>query len=330
LRTQHAFFLFLLAFLIFGCDRIEHDEFSATLGGYDAWVTSNDDQDLDLARFETATEATGVLWGNLKPHESGFLAGLNDSEAGEVIHLSNEGAFVKSLFEYSDQCYGAFDPTLQILWDVYDFDLGGRYVSDEELSDALELVDSSLIEITDESILRKDENARMGFGPTMQGALTDGYVIAFTESDYSYSRIHVDHSLYYSTLNETDWDYEFKYPLDAVGPDEIQLDFGTIRLIPGDYLAAMDNDENGFFAHGNFYHMVLSPVDGRPVDGIKCAIVVSRESCLQASVFSYALMVMGVDRGMEFLDEMEGVEGLMLTDDDEILVSGGLADRFWR
>ena len=76
--------------------------------------------------------------------------------------------------------------------------------------------------------------------------------------------------------------------------------------------------------------MVLNPVTGKPVTKVRAAVVISDESALEAAVFTYAVMVMGVERGLEFLDETEGIMGIILSRDREVFVSGEMADRFWR
>ena len=126
-----------------------------------------------------------------------------------------------------------------------------------------------------------------------------------------------------------EYTYDVKYPLGEVDESVPQLTIGHIKLRPGDYLAALDDSEGAFFAHGEVYHMVLDPRTGKPERSVRAAVVVSRDSCLQASIYAYGIMVMGLDRGMEFLDETDGVEGLILTEDHELHASGGLGDRFW-
>ncbi len=277
--------------------------------------------------IQDATDRVQAVVDSLKPHDGQILGTLNASDPGELIEMGEVSDILINCLAYTDQCFGAFDPTLQILWDVYDFDFGGRFVSDSELREALLFVDYKMLEIDDGSILRKGENIRMGFGPTIGGVIVDLLHDELNKEQLEWELIRVGHNVVSNTDDHT---FDFNYPLDKVTDDALQLNFGHIRLAPGEFLSAIDQDEKFFFARGNYYHQLLSPVDGRPVDELRAALVVSGESCLQASIFAYAVMIMGEERGIEFLDETEGVEGLVLTEDHDVIVSGGLGERFWR
>ncbi|MCX6647624.1 MAG: FAD:protein FMN transferase [bacterium] len=263
----------------------------------------------------------------LNPLDGDVLGDLNDSEVGELIPMGDVSVVLTECMKYTADCYGAFDATLQILWDVYDFKLGGRFVSDAELAEALPLVDYSKIEIDDGSILRMAENVRMGFGPTISGAVVDLVIDEMNSEGFEWDTIKVGDCEAVST--ETT--YDFYYPLNEASSDESDLSLmGHIRLSPGEFIAAIDDDELFFFSHGNYYHEVIEPIQGKPVEGVKAAVVVCSESGLQASIFAYAVMVMGEERGIEFLNETEGVEGLVLLEGGRIVVSGGLEDKYWR
>ena len=268
---------------------------------------------------------------SVDPQDGDVLGRLNESEVGELIPTGDIADTLGNLLDYSAQTYGAYDPTAQILWDVYDFDSGGRHVTASELEDTLEWVDYRQVEMEGDSILRKTEHTRIGFGPALPGAIADWTAELVRQSTDFPTLVSVDHvCTVIGRFRDNDPVWEFLYPLDPPSADSIQLSMGFIRLEPGECLAAVDDDEGLFFSRGNVYHMILSPVTGLPADEVRAAVVVTDESCLKASVFAYALMVMGVDRSMEFLDETDGVEGLILDQDHELHVSGGLGERFWR
>jgi len=285
----------------------------------------------DMQSLGISTESLVERIELVDPVEGDVLGRLNDSEVGELVPAGPVADTLSDLLSYSGQCFGAFDPTLQILWDVYDFELGGRRVRQGEVEDALTWVDYSLVEMDGDSILRKREHVRAGFGPTLPGAVVDWVAQMVERNELSGVSVAVNGSFnYLGERGNESHVYELRYPIDAESADVLQLTLGHLRLEPGEYLAALDDDEKRFIAGGEMQHMILDPISGRPVRSVRAALVVSKESCLQASVFAYAVMVMGPDRGLEFLDEMDGVEGLLVTEEHDVRVSGGLGDRFWR
>ncbi|HDS30267.1 MAG TPA: hypothetical protein ENN67_04400, partial [Firmicutes bacterium] len=245
------------------------------------------------------------------------IAKINNSDTGELVDAGDAFEEIRGLLGYSNECFGAFDPTLQILWDVYEFESGGRYVSDDELADALRWVNYRMIEIEGTSVIRKGDFTRIGFGPTISGLIVDSAISLLKNegasggvviSDYCYTALDDGHT------------YDFMYPLKKSGDEQLQMNYGHFKLEPGQFVAAFDDSLKGFFAHGKYFHMVLSPLDGRPVQSVRAVVVVSNESCLQATVFAYAVMVMGENRGIEFLNETDGVEGIILTADHDVIV----------
>ena len=263
----------------------------------------------------------------LDPMTGDVLGKLNQTEPGEIVPCGDTLDALDELLEDTRSCYGAFDPTLQILWDVYDFSAGGRWVDDTELADALQWVDYHQVEIDREGILRKNDTVRIGFGPTLPGAITDWMLGEI--SDGTNSGMLTVGQCIALWGDRTEYTLDFKYPLDSETPAP-QITVGHLKIQPGDFLAAIDDDEGYFFAHGQQFHMILSPITGRPEQWVRAAVVISRKSCLQASVYAYALMTMGPDRGREFLEESDNIEGLILTREHDVIASSGLADRFWR
>jgi len=267
----------------------------------------------------------------LDPVNGDVLGYLNTSEVGEMVPMGSVAPTLVKLLDYTSDCYGAYDPTLQILWDVYDFDMGGRNVSGAELADALRWVDFRQLEVAGDDILRKGENIRLGFGPAIEGAIVDWYFELLDTESIESLQVQAGQCLRFrGEVPEEDRTYEIMYPITVTDDGETQRSMGFIRLEEGDCLAAIDDGYGYFFKGGEIYHMVLNPVTGLPVRNARLVVVVTEDSCLQASVSAYAAMVMGRERGLEFLDEKEGVGGLIMGEDGELSVSGGLGERFWR
>jgi thiamine biosynthesis lipoprotein len=263
----------------------------------------------------------------LDPMNGSVLGKLNQSEVGEIVPSGDVTQTLEDTLSYTRNCKGAFDPTLQILWDVYDFASGGRYVSDAELADARRWIDYHMLEMDRGGVYRKGENTRMGLGPTLPGAIADWAVSELSSQGVMSGRLQVEQCL--ALWGTGEFTYDVKYPLKQ-DKDLTQLTVGHLKLKAGDHMAALDDIEGLFFAHGQSFQMILNPATGRPEETIREAVIVSNESCLQASVYAYAVMVMGLEKGMKFLDDTNGVAGLMMTEDHELHVSGKVGERFWR
>ena len=74
------------------------------------------------------------------------------------------------------------------------------------------------------------------------------------------------------------------------------------------------------------YHHIFDPFTGYPaVAGVIASTVVSH-SAIAADALSTAIMVMGAEEGLSMIEGIEGVEGLVITDDKKVYVTQGLTD----
>jgi len=74
------------------------------------------------------------------------------------------------------------------------------------------------------------------------------------------------------------------------------------------------------------YHHIFDPFTGYPaVAGVIASTVVSR-SAIVADALSTAMVVMGAKAGISLIEGIEGVEGLVITDDKKVYITQGLTD----
>ena len=75
----------------------------------------------------------------------------------------------------------------------------------------------------------------------------------------------------------------------------------------GDYI-------RGFTIEGKRFGHIIDARSGRPVANGCVQSTVVAANCLQAGVLSTTAFVLGVPRGIEFIQQCPGVEGLLVTD----------------
>ncbi len=72
-----------------------------------------------------------------------------------------------------------------------------------------------------------------------------------------------------------------------------------------------------------FYHHILDSVTGMPVDnGLLSVTIIAKES-MTADALSTACYVMGLDKGMEYIDGLEDIYAVFVTEDYEVYLSQG-------
>jgi FAD:protein FMN transferase len=96
---------------------------------------------------------------------------------------------------------------------------------------------------------------------------------------------------------------------------ELALSDGTFST-SGDY-------ERYFLKNGRRYHHILDPATGEPARGTRSVTIVSNRAVF-ADGLSTGVFVMGPDAGMNLIERLPEVEGVIVSDTGDIRVSTGL------
>jgi thiamine biosynthesis lipoprotein len=77
--------------------------------------------------------------------------------------------------------------------------------------------------------------------------------------------------------------------------------------------------------NGRIQHHLIDPRLGRPADGSVVSASVVAGRVFTAEVYAKAALILGIDRGLAFLESLPGVEGLMAPATGEILMTSGMS-----
>lgn len=90
---------------------------------------------------------------------------------------------------------------------------------------------------------------------------------------------------------------------------------------------ATSGDYERYYVHeGRRYHHIIDPRTGYPTRGLQSVTVVCRHAT-RADALSTALMVMGLEEGRPFVEQLTGVEAVFVTAAGEVVATKGLAGR---
>ena len=99
---------------------------------------------------------------------------------------------------------------------------------------------------------------------------------------------------------------------------ELDLSDGTFST-SGDY-------ERSFVRNGKRYHHILDPATGEPARGTRSVTIVSDRAVL-ADGLSTGVFILGPEPGMALIERLPGVEGVIVSDKNEVFISSGLRDK---
>ncbi|MCF0143305.1 MAG: FAD:protein FMN transferase, partial [Parasporobacterium sp.] len=82
--------------------------------------------------------------------------------------------------------------------------------------------------------------------------------------------------------------------------------------------------ERYFEENGTIYHHIVDPATGCPADTDLNGACIIGKNALQTDILSTAVFLMGADAGLEYIENIKGVECVLFDQDNNIILSSGL------
>ncbi len=218
---------------------------------------------------------------------------------------------------YSNLSDGAFDITVQPILDLYrsSFRDSNRPPSPEEIDSALDQVDYRRIVLNDDAItIGKDQKITLG-------ALAKGYAVDKAAS------ILEQNGIRHALINAGG-------DMRALG-NKYQNNAWRIALEnprdKGEYIAIFDISDKAIVTSGDYeryfdenmsFHHIIDPRTGYSAREL-ISVTILADRAFDADAISTTVFVLGKE-GMQLIESIDGVEGLIITNDKEILRSSGL------
>jgi len=238
--------------------------------------------------------------------------------SGEVLHV------IEQAISYSVLSNGAFDPTIAPLVDLWGFH-GQEYrlPDPEEIKETLKYINYLSVNIDRENseIFLPERNMALELGGIAKGYIVDSALEVMRRKGVTSAFINAggDIGLIGTRPDGSAWRIGVRHPVD---------ENKVIAVIPaaGGAVVTSGNYERTFEVDGVNYHHLLDPSSGYPANELSSATIVA-STALAADALSTAVFVMGPVKGMQLIEELPGVEGILITVDLQVLVSSGLADQ---
>jgi thiamine biosynthesis lipoprotein len=220
---------------------------------------------------------------------------------------------------------GKFDITFGALSDIwkFDHDRDERVPADEEIAARLPLVDyrGVTVDAAARSALVARRGMRVHLGGLGKGYAVDRAVAMIRARGLQDFMVQFGGDLYVSGHSgDGPWRLGINDPRGAPGDS-----FATIELTDATFSTSGDYER--YFVHGGTrFHHILDPDTGRPASGCRSVTIVTK-SAMFADGLSTGVFVLGPIAGMELIERLPDVEGVIVTADNDVRVSTGLRGR---
>jgi thiamine biosynthesis lipoprotein len=251
---------------------------------------------------------------------------LNAAAGHEPVRVSPDTiAVLQVARQVGDWTNGKFDITFGALAEVwkFDHDQDNRVPTPEEIHARLPRVDYSAVrvdEATGTAVLAR-EGVRVHLGGIGKGYAVDRVVAILRRRGVANFMIQSGGDMYASGLRGgRPWRAGIRDPR---GPADAV--FATLELTDATFSTSGDY-ERFFFKDGRRYHHLLDPDRGEPARGSRSVTIVTARAVL-ADALSTGVFVAGPDAGLALVERLPEVEGVIVTSENEVLVSSGLKDK---
>jgi thiamine biosynthesis lipoprotein len=220
---------------------------------------------------------------------------------------------------------GKFDVTFATLSDVwkFDHDQDNTIPPPAAIQERLRFVDyqSLSIDATRKTAFVARRGIRVHLGGIGKGYAVDRAVTIFKRRGLNDFMIRAGGDMYVAGhRGDRSWRLGIQDPRGPAEAIFAAIDLADAALsTSGDY-------ERFFIKDGRRFHHIIDPDRGEPAVGCRSVTIVANRSTT-ADALSTGAFVLGPAEGMALIERLPNAEGVIVTADNEVLVSSGLKDR---
>lgn len=327
--------LFLFCFCLTGCR------------GTETWGSTALSSDSEPGKFSAQIFAMNTvmdisLYGNDDSLLSDASALVNDLEGlfsatdknSEISRLNASGTLnlsddtynlVERALEICRQTDGALDLSIYPVVKAWGFTTDSHHVpSQQELDDLLSKVDYNKIECSPENnSISIPDGMEIDLGSVAKGYTGDKILDLFRKNGITSALLNLGGNVQAlgSKPDGTDWRVGVRDPLSNGYLGVLSISDMSV-ITSGGYERYFEDKE------GNIYWHIIDPSTGFPAkNGIISATAVGNEGTY-CDALSTSLFIMGTDKAVEFWKTYRDFEMILVTEDEEVMITPGLKDKF--
>lgn len=248
--------------------------------------------------------------------ETSEVSAINRAK-GQPVTVSEDTAEVIELgCRFGELSGGKFDITIAAassLWDFHDSE-SPRLPDAQTLQEAVSHIDYRCVQVDGCTVTLTDPAARLDLGGIAKGYIADR-IKEYLESEG------IGHALINLGGNMLAVGGKYDGSDFRIGIQKPFAESGTILAslqISGQSVVSSGNYERYFEQDGMIYHHILDPATGYPADTGLYQVTVISDSSAQGDALSTTCFLLGLDKGMELIQSLDGVEAIFVTADMKI------------
>lgn len=233
-----------------------------------------------------------------------------DKEVFDLIYRAQKiSRLTQGAFDLS---YGSLDKRL------WNFDQKMKELPDpKEMANSVRLINYQAIELDSEkqTVFLNNKGMRIGFGGIGKGYAADRAKQLLLRNGFQHGVVNASGDMSAWGLNEKDMPWQVA----IVDPDNAQKTIAHFDL-KDSAVATSGNYEKFVIIGGKKYSHTINPQTGYPIHGIKSVSVFAPVAEL-ADALTTPIAVMGVEVGLDLVNQLNGINCVIIDDDNRIYQS---------
>lgn len=254
---------------------------------------------------------------------------INQAAGKETVKVQPETfELIKKALEIGQLTDGAFDITIGAVTNLWQIGSEkARVPSQEEIDQALPKLDYRKVTLNeeDQTVKLEEEGMVLELGGISKGYIGSGVQRIFQKYGISTAIINLGGNVIVmgtSPSNDQGWNVGVQDPDKTRGAV-----VGSKRVTDGVVITS-GIYERYLEENGKTYHHILDPKTGYPLENNISGVSVFTKESLDGDAYSTSLFLLGIDKGKEFINQLDDVEAVFIDKDHGVHLTEGLKDSF--
>ena len=248
----------------------------------------------------------------------------NNSKNGIYTTVSDETLeLINYALEYSRLSKGQFDITIGNLTSLWDFseDTDNHSVpAEENIENAVKNIGYDQIDIKGNDILLTNPDAAIDIGGIAKGYIADKLKEYLLKNGIEHGIINLGGNILLlgTKADGSNYNIGIQRPFDSEGK--------TIAIVSttDKSIVTSGTYERYFYQDNRLYHHILNPKTGYPIENNILSVTVISDKSVDGDGLSTSLFALGIDEGLEMIENIAGTEAIFIDTDYNIHLSSGL------
>lgn len=276
-------------------------------------------------------------------YEHKFSNTIADSEisrinnaSGDYVSVSNETIeLLTAAMQYGEISEGKFDISIGHLSDLWKFSEIAKNSANEEneadasvipddseIQEQISHVDYHCIEMDGNRVRLADPDSKLDVGGIAKGYIADKMRAYLNQKDITSGIISLGGNVLTigPKTDNNPYTIGIQKPFADTGTPLAELRIKDASVVTSGIY------ERYYRVNGKLYHHILNTATGYPIENNLYQVTIISSCSMDGDALSTTCFALGLEKGMELIENTDNVEAVFVTDDGEIHCSSGIGD----